>query len=485
MTQSPRECAPLADLGDFRLILDGMAPEQASVEDLSRRHAAMLAFARRASAQPEIGVLMQDAMALLSEALETELGGVGEVLPDGQTLVMKVAGTDNHGKLVNPITHNTPLSAGVSMAAYALNAACPVVTPHLSSEQRFTDLLLRRLGVVSALCIPLSLGEEGLGVLGVYAKKERSFANDDIHVAETVGHLLTTSIARTRVESQLAHQQILASSVLDLVESLVLTLDLEGHLLNLNRACQRVTGFSVQEVRGKPIWQVLLVPEEVDLVRGIVSTSAAGVRPCEFESTVLTKSGEHRRAVWAIKVLPGQGGRPGLLLMVGTDRTRQLELEAELQKTREAAERATRMVEELRNRVNRAADMAAGVDLAEQAKELQQPQRDSSASGSRSRELRASPRLAYHYYQLIAPLYTGNRMPPRKEFFPVECNDISAGGISFLYDRRPDFEYLVVALGRPPEETFFTAHVVRVAQEEKEGKTRYLVGCRFTGRVSL
>lgn len=480
--QSLKECAPLADLGDFRLILDGMAPGRTSAEDLSRQHAAMLAFARRASAQPETSVLMQDAMALLSEALETELGGVGEVLPDRQTLVMKVAATDNHGKLVNPVTHDTPLSPGISLAGYTLSAACPVITANLATEQRFSDLLLRRLGVVSALCVPLSLGEEGVGVLGVYAKKERTFANDDVHLAETVGHLLTTSIARTRIEADLARQQTMASSVLDLAESLVLTLDLAGHLLDLNRACQQVTGFSAQEVRGKPIWDVLVAPEEVDLVRGLLRTSTTGVHPCEFESTVLTKHGEHRRAVWSIRVIPAEGGHPAALLMVGSDRTRQLELEAELQKTRETAERAARMVEELRIRVNKAADMAAGCDLAERAKELQKPQPE--ASDGR-RELRASPRLAYHYYQLIAPLYTGNRMPPRKEFFPVECNDISAGGISFLYDRRPDFDYLVVALGRPPEETFFTAHVVRIARQEKEGQTRYLVGCRFTGRISL
>lgn len=480
--QPPRDYAPQADLGDFRLILDGMAPEQTSVEDLSRRQAAMLAFARRASAQPEISVLMQDAMALLSEALGTELGGVGEILPDGRTLVMRVAATDKHGKLVNPITHDTPLSAEGSMAGFALNAACPVVIPNLSAEKRFTDLLLRRLGVISALCVPLSLGEEGFGVLGAYAKKERHFTNDDVYAAETVGHLLTASVARTHAEMQYAQQRELTSSVLEMVDSLCLTLDLHGTLLDMNQAGQRVTGFSLQELRGKPIWQTLLVPEEVELVRGFLSTSTSQICPCEFESGFLTNSGTRRRAVWSLRVVSNESGHPTRILMIGNDRTQQMEMECELRKTREIADRATRMVEELRSRVNKAADLAAGVDLAKEAMALQ---KEEQAEPGARRELRASPRLAYHYYQLIAPLYTGNRMPPRKEFFPVECNDISAGGLSFLFDRRPDFEFLVVALGRQPEETFFTAHVVRVAKKEQDGNTRYLVGCRFTGRISL
>lgn len=482
---SPRECAPLTDVGDFHLILDGREPEQVSVEGLSRQHAALLAFGRRASSRPEIGVLMQDALALGTEALQTDLGGVSEVLADGQTLLRRIAATDNHGKLVNPTTCNSPVSAEASMAGYALNAACPVVTANLASEQRFADLVLRRLGVVSALCVPLTLGERAFGTLGLYAKRERRFTQDDIQFAEIIGHLLTASIARARLESQVNQQRASASSLLELVESLVLTLDLEGNLLDVNRAAQRVTGFSAEECRGKPVWQMLIAPEEADLVQGLLDTSKAGIRPCEFETSLLTKHGAHRRAIWAIKVIPAEPGQQASLLMVGADRTQQLELEAELKKARETAERATQMMEELRSQVNKAADLAAVADPANVGQEITVTQDPTVPLGPTGRELRASPRLAYHYYQFIAPLYTGNRMPPRKEFFPVECHDLSAGGISFLLDRCPDFEYLVVALGRQPAETFFTAHVVRVAKEEKDGKTRYLVGCCFTGRVSL
>ncbi|MEN6494190.1 MAG: PAS domain S-box protein [Thermoguttaceae bacterium] len=482
---SPQEYAPLTDRGDFHLILDGREPEQVSAEGLARQHAAMLAFGRRASSRPEIGVLMQDAMALVAEALETDLGGVSEVLADGQTLSLKIAGTDRHGKLVCPTTHSTPLSAEVSMAGYALNAACPVVTPNLPCEKRFTDLVLRRLGVVSALCVPLTLGENAFGALGAYAKRERRFTQDDIQFTETIGHLLTASMARVRLESDARQRQASSSSILELVDSLVLILDLEGNLLDMNRASQRVTGFSVEEIRGKPLWQMLVAPEEADLIRGLLDTSKAGIRPCEFESSLLTKQGTRRRAIWAVKLIPAESGQPASLLMVGTDRTQQLELEAELQKARETAERATEMMEELRTSVNKAADLATVLDPANVGQEIAVEQDPSVPVGPTGRELRASPRLAYHYYQFIAPLYTGNRMPPRKEFFPVECRDLSAGGISFLLDRCPDFEYLVVALGRPPAETFFTAHVVRVAKEEKDGKTRFIVGCRFAGRVSL
>jgi hypothetical protein len=230
----------------------------------------------------------------------------------------------------------------------------------------------------------------------------------------------------------------------------------------------------------------LIAPEEADLVQGLLYTSSAGIRPCEFESSILTKSGTRRRAVWAIKAVTSKTQGKSVLLMAGTDRTDRVDLEAELQKARAAAERTSQMMMELQTRVNKAADMASLVDPARAV-----PENPSTSSSNQQnakgggKDLRASPRLAYHYYQLIAPLYNLHRLPPRKDFFPVECNDISAGGISFLFDRRPDFDNLVVSLGRPPAETYFTAHIVRIAREEKEGKTVYLVGCRFTGRTTL
>ncbi|MGA2064573.1 MAG: hypothetical protein ABSG86_06380 [Thermoguttaceae bacterium] len=41
------------------------------------------------------------------------------------------------------------------------------------------------------------------------------------------------------------------------------------------------------------------------------------------------------------------------------------------------------------------------------------------------------------------------------------------------------------ALGRPTALNCFTAQVARVAHMEQDGRTRYLTGCRFLGRVEL
>jgi hypothetical protein len=98
--------------------------------------------------------------------------------------------------------------------------------------------------------------------------------------------------------------------------------------------------------------------------------------------------------------------------------------------------------------------------------------------------MRRSPRREYHYRQSVAPIY-GGCIPARKDFREIECRDISAGGIAFYMDLPPDFDSLVVALGREPDQSFFTAKVVRVEKTQRNGQGRYLLGCRFLGRVQI
>ncbi len=100
-------------------------------------------------------------------------------------------------------------------------------------------------------------------------------------------------------------------------------------------------------------------------------------------------------------------------------------------------------------------------------------------------ERRKSPRRAYRVRQWIAPA-TAGRTPGPKDFREVDFFDLSSSGCSFYLDHPPDFKALVVALGRPPLLTYFSANVVRVAPVTDEMRaSRRLVGCEFSARVYL
>lgn len=102
--------------------------------------------------------------------------------------------------------------------------------------------------------------------------------------------------------------------------------------------------------------------------------------------------------------------------------------------------------------------------------------------GVEKRNRRRRQRLPFNKVQRIAP-YDALRLPSAEAMFrEVRCHDISALGIAFYWPSRPDFEYLVLELGSPPEVTHITARVVRTVIVVGT-QSEHLVGCRFLGRV--
>jgi hypothetical protein len=119
-------------------------------------------------------------------------------------------------------------------------------------------------------------------------------------------------------------------------------------------------------------------------------------------------------------------------------------------------------------------------------------------------ERRSHRRYPFPIIQRIAPA-EGAAVPAASEFFEVRYHEIGRGGFSFFMPTRPDFGSLVAALGLGEDRLHVAAEVdhcrkVRLepsghveAIEEgaaDEGDSRasgvplFLVGCRFTGRIT-
>ena len=99
----------------------------------------------------------------------------------------------------------------------------------------------------------------------------------------------------------------------------------------------------------------------------------------------------------------------------------------------------------------------------------------------RSLGKRKSARRGYIHRQLIAD-YDGCRIPVSRDFYWVTTRNLSTGGFSFISNRKPRTEYLVVALnaGR----ACFISRVVwafcRIDLPEKP----FEIGCEFVARLA-
>ena len=77
------------------------------------------------------------------------------------------------------------------------------------------------------------------------------------------------------------------NAVLDTIGALVLVMDRHGKIVVFNSACQTLSGYSEQEVVGRPPWDFLLPSEICEDVREMFSHLVAGDFPNKYEKKVL------------------------------------------------------------------------------------------------------------------------------------------------------------------------------------------------------
>jgi PAS domain S-box-containing protein len=130
-----------------------------------------------------------------------------------------------------------------------------------------------------------------------------------------------------RSEAALQDEQNVVSAILNTVGALVVVLDPEGRIIRFNRASELTTGYSLEEVRGKRIWDLFLPPEEVNRFKLIFQRMSADVLPQEYQSYWVTRQKSHRLIAWSSTMLPGSNGTPNLVIATGIDITEREQLE--------------------------------------------------------------------------------------------------------------------------------------------------------------
>jgi PAS domain S-box-containing protein len=130
-----------------------------------------------------------------------------------------------------------------------------------------------------------------------------------------------------RVEEELQEERNFVSAILDTVGALVVVLDGEGRILRFNPACELTTGYSLEEVQGKCVWDLFLLPEEVDRFRATFELLRTDLLPQDYQTCWVTRHGDQRLIAWSSTLLPGSGETAQYVIATGIDITERKHLE--------------------------------------------------------------------------------------------------------------------------------------------------------------
>ncbi|MGQ4646617.1 PAS domain S-box protein [Lyngbya aestuarii] len=147
---------------------------------------------------------------------------------------------------------------------------------------------------------------------------------------------------RQRVEIALEQERNFVSAVLDTAGALVIVLDQQGSIVRFNQACEQLTGYSFEEVKGSNFANLLLPPSEVASYQQVFQQLITSARELEnlavvsplksanlcvppgaqlYESYLLAKDGSCQLIAWSNTVLRNQAGAVEHIISVGTDIT--------------------------------------------------------------------------------------------------------------------------------------------------------------------
>ncbi|MBE7382819.1 MAG: PAS domain S-box protein [Leptolyngbya sp. SIO1E4] len=135
---------------------------------------------------------------------------------------------------------------------------------------------------------------------------------------------------RKQFEQALEQERNFISAVLDTVAALVIVLDQTGKVISFNSACEQVSGYGADEIRGQQIWTILIPPGERAEVRAIFQRIKRGQALDHYESYWVRKDGGRRLIRWSNTVLKDASGNVEYVIGTGIDVTGQRQTEQNL-----------------------------------------------------------------------------------------------------------------------------------------------------------
>ena len=133
-------------------------------------------------------------------------------------------------------------------------------------------------------------------------------------------------------QEALREQNSFSAAVMESSGALVLVTGTDGRIVAFNRACQIVSGYTLEEVAGKIIWETPLAPGKKK--SSPYERSTGGWRAAALRSSMkrswIAKNGSTRLIFWNSAAMPDASGHPHHLVRIGTDVTERHAIEIAL-----------------------------------------------------------------------------------------------------------------------------------------------------------
>jgi len=161
------------------------------LKERSKQQDVITTLSQQALSSTDLSELFRNATSMLAKTLNVEYCEVLKLLPGGKEFILE-SGVGWDGEAIGKVT----VSAGPTdcQAGFTVTSSEPVIVEDLSTESRFSGAsFLYDREIVSGVTVVIHGREKPYGVLGVFVKEKRVFAQSDINFIQSVANLLANA----------------------------------------------------------------------------------------------------------------------------------------------------------------------------------------------------------------------------------------------------------------------------------------------------
>ena len=225
-----------------------------------------------------------------------------------------------------------PQKFGKSRTAYVFRTGRSI----LMTPDRFNQLVeqgeLESIGTPPALWLGIPL-ETPSGVIGVMVVQHytdsSAYSARDVEFLISVGGQIALAIERKRAEEAMRESEERYRDLFENANDIVYTHDLEGNYTSVNKACEKIVGYTYEECMALNITKVI-VPEHLQIAKQALTGKTIDNSSSSYEVDIIAKDG--RRITLEVNSrLSHRDGQPFAVHGIARDITARKRAEAERQ----------------------------------------------------------------------------------------------------------------------------------------------------------
>ncbi len=171
---------------------------------------------------------------------------------------------------------------------------------------------------------PLTLEGEKVGIIGLSNKPE-DFSEEDREMVQAFGQLAALALKNSQDAKKIKWQQLFSEQLMETAQVIILMLDGKGRIVRINKYMEKLSGYTLNEVKGKD-WFSTFIPNDIrDDIKKKYNESIKGKNVKGNINPIKTKNGEYRVMEWFDSTLENQDGKSKSVIAIGVDITEKQE----------------------------------------------------------------------------------------------------------------------------------------------------------------